>query len=301
MIMASGGTAARTAAPGSSSGSRRTLDVDQHDIRAHALHLFEKAARIHRLLLLHHHPDGQRCRQACTSSHNSLVPMTSAMVNGYTESLLSCASLPALPVAADGWRGWTALRLRLRLRGGRRQRHELDGRLPGAACACAGFWLHQLLDRHGFLRRLHRHRPGHLDPGMARRVAGVPSRNGLGSFSAGSGCPAGNGPHQLRRHQHQQFRIVRSSPALWNSLPNSGMSPKPGTLLNGLGGSVVQQTRDHEALPALQFDFGLHAPRCQRRNVEALEHQAVGEIERADLRGDLQPDGAARRHSREES
>ena len=38
----------------------------------------------------------------------------------------------------------------------------------------------------------------------------------------------------------------------------------------------------------MQLDLGLGAARAQRRNAEALERDAVGEVERADLGPDLQ-------------
>ena len=56
---------------------------------------------------------------------------------------------------------------------------------------------------------------------------------------------------------------------------------------------VVEQAGDRERLPVAQLDIRFGAPRRERRDPEALERDAVGEVERADLRPDLQSNHVA--------
>ena len=57
---------------------------------------------------------------------------------------------------------------------------------------------------------------------------------------------------------------------------------------------VVEEAGDGERLPVAQLDIRFRAPRRQRRNPESLERDAVGEVERADLRPDFQSNHIAR-------
>ena len=63
---------------------------------------------------------------------------------------------------------------------------------------------------------------------------------------------------------------------------------------------VVHQSGDRERLPVLQLDFRLGAARRQRRHAEAVEHDGVREVERADLGPDLQVDQVAAEDRRRE-
>ena len=56
---------------------------------------------------------------------------------------------------------------------------------------------------------------------------------------------------------------------------------------------VVEQPRNGERLAVAQLDVRLGPARGQRRDAEALERDAVGEIQRADFRAHLQANDVA--------
>ena len=84
---------------------------------------------------------------------------------------------------------------------------------------------------------------------------------GIGKFSSGSLLPGGNRSHQLGRNDDQQLRIVARRRFGLEELPRIGILADARHLREAIGHLAVQKTGDHEALPALQFHFGLHAPR----------------------------------------
>ena len=79
------------------------------------------------------------------------------------------------------------------------------------------------------------------------------------------------------------------------------MSPMPGIFAIVLGQGVVHQAGDRERLAVAQLDLGLGAARRERRHAEALEHDGVGEVERAHFGLDLQVDQVAAEHGRREA
>ena len=123
------------------------------------------------------------------------------------------------------------------------------------------------------------------EPRRARRLGARVLHERLRATPApAAGWPSGMGRTSFRRHQHQQLGVVAAaSTGVWKSLPSSGMSPRPGILLKV---SIVRLS----SRPAMAKLWPSPAPPrsarggCQRGDGEALEDQAVGEIERADLR-----------------
>ena len=77
---------------------------------------------------------------------------------------------------------------------------------------------------------------------------------------------------------------------LLNSAPMIGSLLRIGIAAPSSCDDVVEQPGNRERLPVAQFDVGFGASRRQRRNPEAGERDAVGEIQRADFRPDLEPD-----------
>ena len=80
---------------------------------------------------------------------------------------------------------------------------------------------------------------------------------------------------------------------LWNRRPMNRDVADAGNLLQRRGHRVVDQAGNRERLSVAQLQLGFRAARAQRRNPEALQLDAVGEIERADLGTDLQVDAIA--------
>ena len=78
------------------------------------------------------------------------------------------------------------------------------------------------------------------------------------------------------------------------------MSPMPGNLRHRRRDRVVHQPGDRERLAVLQLDFRLGAAGRQRRHAEARDADAVGEVERADFRLDLEVDQVVAEHGRRE-
>ena len=84
-------------------------------------------------------------------------------------------------------------------------------------------------------------------------------------------------------------------------MSQDGYVADAGHLPQLLGRGVVEQTGDRKRLPVQQFDLGLGAARAQGRNAEALQHDRVGEIKRADFRSHLETDAIASGHRRREA
>ena len=70
---------------------------------------------------------------------------------------------------------------------------------------------------------------------------------------------------------------------LLNRLPRIGILARPGILARRLGHLIVDQARDHKALPLTQLDVGLHPAGRQRGNGESVERHGVGIVQRGDL------------------
>ena len=210
--------------------------------------------------------NGSSARQACACSQRSRFSIASPMVSGYIADLQIAGSRPAAPGA-----------MRRRAAPGLRRRHrrhgyDLESRggaertlawpccrfcsscstASNAAGGCTG-------DRPGLIHaRLRR----------ARRCRS--QDEGDVKAQIGRLLPGGNRPHHFRRDDHQQLGVACGWSA-WSgtACPESGMSPMPGTLREGLGDLVVHQPGDDEALPALQFHFGLHPRLVRAGNGEA--------------------------------
>ena len=89
--------------------------------------------------------------------------------------------------------------------------------------------------------------------------------NGIGNFSSGSFCPAGIGLTSSGVMITSSSELLRVVDLVWKSLPRIGILEMPGTFERLSRHLVVEQAGNHEALAALQFDFGLHAPRGHAR------------------------------------
>ena len=139
--------------------------------------------------------------------------------------------------------------------------------------------------------------PGAVEPGPKPAAASSPSlgagRNDFGLVGSGGTSSGSSG--RTSRGVISTISSVRSarSDLLLNRVPMIGSLPRIGIAALSVLRDVVQQAGDRERLAVAQLDVGLGAPRDQRRNPEALERDAVVEVERADFRLHLQPDHVA--------
>ena len=97
-------------------------------------------------------------------------------------------------------------------------------------------------------------------------------------------------PHQPRRDQHHQLRLLGPIRLALEQRADDRQLAENRNRRGVILRDVVEQPGNRERLPVAQLHVGLGASGRQRRNPEARERDAVGEIERADLRPDLQPD-----------
>ncbi len=71
------------------------------------------------------------------------------------------------------------------------------------------------------------------------------------------------------------------------------MFSQEGNFLKGFGLAIVEQTADGEALPFAQFHFRIDLAHIDSRNLESRNLHGIGEVQRTDFGGDLEPDGSA--------
>ena len=99
--------------------------------------------------------------------------------------------------------------------------------------------------------------------------------------------------HQTRRNQHHQLGAFRSVGLALEQVADDRELAEERDGRGVFLRQVVEQPGDGERLAIAQLDVGLGASRRERGNPEALQRDAVGEVERADFRRDLQPDDVA--------
>src|ERR1019366_6606306 len=184
---------------------------------------------------------------------------------------------------------------------GRRGRgYDQELRVGGRSRLAFFALLDQLLDRYGVGGWLDRHRPRLVDPRLVHLPVGVLGHEGLRHVERGHGLSGGDGPHQFRCDDDQQFGIVAFDGFAGEELAQQRDVGQTGDFADGLGQGVVQQAGDHKALSALEFHFGLDAARAHGGDGSAGEDDRVAEVERTDFRGNLQLDGPAGRDAGQE-
>ena len=98
--------------------------------------------------------------------------------------------------------------------------------------------------------------------------------------------------HQGGGYDDRQFRNALGDVLGLEELAQDGNVADAGNLGKLIGGAVVEQTGDGEALAALQLDLGLGAAGGDGRNRVSGDVDFVGVVESADFGGDLEVDGA---------
>ncbi len=93
-------------------------------------------------------------------------------------------------------------------------------------------------------------------------------------------------------HDHQQLGPAVAVPTRFEEFPQDRNVAENRDFGKVAGGLVVQQAGDRQVLALTELHLGLGPAGAQGRDLEALDRQAVGEVERRDLRGHLEPDGA---------
>src|ERR1035441_9865843 len=208
------------------------------------------------------------------------------MVSGYMWSLPVAGSLAGASgrrrsqARVDGWR-----------RGGRGYNQEL--RVGGRSRLAFFALLDQLLERYGIGGWLDRYGARLVDPRVVHFAIGVLGHEGQRHVEGGHGLSGGDGPHDFRCDDDQQFGIAALHGFAGEQLAEERDVGQTGDFADGLGQGVVQQAGDHKALSALEFHFGLDAARAHGGDGSAGEDDRVAEVEGTDFRGNLELDGPA--------
>ena len=107
------------------------------------------------------------------------------------------------------------------------------------------------------------------------------------------------GPHQARRDQHHQLGLLGAHRAALEQVADDRQAAQDRNRLPVGLREVVEQAGNREGLSVAQLHVGFRTPGVERRNPEAREHDAVGEIQRAHFRPELQADDVAGDRGRE--
>jgi hypothetical protein len=105
--------------------------------------------------------------------------------------------------------------------------------------------------------------------------------------------------NQARRDQLQQLGLFLALRLALEQVADDRDADQPRNRIVRVLRAVVQQPRDSERLAIAQFDVGFGLARDERGHAEPGHRHAVGEVEGADLRLDLQPNHVARNRRRE--
>src|SRR5262245_31112496 len=104
---------------------------------------------------------------------------------------------------------------------------------------------------------------------------------------------------QLWRNQHQQLRLLRALRLRLEQMTDDRQARQARDFLQVVLRQIVEQPRHREGLAVAQFDIRFAAAGCQRGNTETRQQNAVREVERADLRSYMEPNGVSRNRWRE--